>query len=81
VFDINNLKVVNDKFGHEYGNKLIVSSANAIVAIFGEENTYRIGGDEFAVIIENEDDQIVKQLIGTNIKDGPLRSAINMAVE
>jgi diguanylate cyclase (GGDEF)-like protein len=63
VFDINNLKVVNDKFGHEYGNKLIVSSANAIVAIFGEENTYRIGGDEFAVIIENEDDQIVKQLI------------------
>jgi diguanylate cyclase (GGDEF)-like protein len=63
VFDINNLKQVNDKYGHEYGDKLIISVSNAIASIFDENNTYRIGGDEFAVIIENETDENLEQLI------------------
>ncbi len=63
VFDINNLKLVNDKYGHEYGNKLIISAANAITTIFKKNNTYRIGGDEFVVIIENESDNIIEELI------------------
>ena len=63
VFDINNLKLVNDKYGHEYGNKLIISATNAITTIFNKNNTYRIGGDEFVVIIENQNDEILEQLI------------------
>ena len=63
VFDINNLKLVNDKYGHEYGNKLIISATKVITTIFNENNTYRIGGDEFAVIIENESDEKLEQLI------------------
>lgn len=63
VFDINNLKLVNDKYGHEYGNKLIIGAANAITTIFNKNNTYRIGGDEFVVIIENENDEVLNQLI------------------
>ena len=63
VFDINNLKIINDKYGHEFGNKLIISAANAITTIFNKNNTYRIGGDEFVVIIENGSDEILEQLI------------------
>lgn len=63
VFDINNLKLVNDKYGHEYGNKLIISATNVIKTIFNENNTYRIGGDEFVVIIENETDEVLEKLI------------------
>jgi diguanylate cyclase (GGDEF)-like protein len=67
VFDINNLKQINDKYGHEYGNKLIISVANAIAYIFNKDNTYRIGGDEFAVIIKNETDETLEQLISDYI--------------
>ena len=63
VFDINNLKIINDKYGHEFGNKFIITASNAISTIFNRNNTYRIGGDEFVVIIENENDEFVSQLI------------------
>ncbi len=63
VFDINNLKLINDNYGHEYGNKLLIESSNAITTIFNENNTYRIGGDEFVVIIENEEDDNILKLI------------------
>lgn len=63
VFDVNNLKIINDKYGHEFGNKFIITASNAIATIFNRNNTYRIGGDEFVVIIENANDEFVNQLI------------------
>lgn len=53
VIDVNGLKAINDKYGHEYGNKLIIETANVVKEVFGSENVYRIGGDEFAVIMRN----------------------------
>lgn len=53
VFDINGLKKVNDNMGHEFGDALIADAAMIIKYVFGAENTYRIGGDEFIVILEN----------------------------
>jgi diguanylate cyclase (GGDEF)-like protein len=63
VFDINNLKIINDKYGHEIGNKFIITASNAIATIFNRNNTYRIGGDEFVVIIENANDEFINKLI------------------
>lgn len=51
IIDINGLKFVNDNYGHELGNELIIKLTQMIEDVFGEENTYRIGGDEFAVIL------------------------------
>lgn len=51
IIDINGLKSINDKYGHDYGNKLIIEASNNIAEAFGYENVYRIGGDEFAVIM------------------------------
>lgn len=52
--DINNLKTVNDNYGHEFGDELIVISANIIKNSFGQfGNVYRIGGDEFCVLMND----------------------------
>ncbi len=51
VVDANGLKYINDNFGHEMGNELIIKVTQMIAEIFGAENLYRIGGDEFAVIL------------------------------
>lgn len=50
VFDVNNLKQINDNLGHERGDLAITGAAEALVAVFGTGSTYRIGGDEFAVV-------------------------------
>ncbi|MCC3357357.1 GGDEF domain-containing protein [Bacillus sp. REN16] len=49
--DINNLKVVNDKFGHPEGDYLIQTICNVIRNVVNEEDVlFRYGGDEFIVI-------------------------------
>lgn len=53
IFDINDLKKINDKFGHAIGNAVIRGAADSIVSAFGGDNTFRIGGDEFIAIAEN----------------------------
>ncbi|MDO4273184.1 MAG: GGDEF domain-containing protein [Eubacteriales bacterium] len=52
--DVNHLKQVNDTLGHEKGDALILETAQALEKVFGSiGEVYRIGGDEFAVILEN----------------------------
>ena len=53
--DINNLKETNDKFGHDVGDDLIVCTAKILTDTFKASAIFRIGGDEFAVILLNED--------------------------
>ncbi len=48
--DVNGLKEVNDRFGHEAGDELIVSVSKAITAVFPEARRYRFGGDEFVIL-------------------------------
>ena len=53
IFDLNNLKTINDTYGHLQGDDAIITTANLISQSFSNFCTaYRIGGDEFAVIIE-----------------------------
>lgn len=48
--DLNGLKKVNDEQGHRAGDELIVRAAGTIAGIFAED-VYRVGGDEFVVIL------------------------------
>lgn len=53
ALDINGLKNVNDRLGHNAGDELIVGAAECIQAVFGSYgNCYRVGGDEFMAILE-----------------------------
>ena len=69
VFDVNNLKLINDTYGHECGNALLIKASSAITTVFNHVNTYRIGGDEFAVIIENESEENINILLITQNND------------
>ncbi len=55
IADINNLKLTNDKYGHDVGNDLIVHTARILMNTFKNSAVFRIGGDEFAVLLQGDD--------------------------
>lgn len=55
VFDLNGLKYVNDTYGHIAGDNFIKEGCKIICDAFSHSPVYRIGGDEFAVIIKGAD--------------------------
>ena len=63
VADINGLKAANDKYGHETGNKLIIKSAKAICDAFDHSPVFRIGGDEFAAVLQGRDFENYNELV------------------
>ena len=54
MIDVNYLKRVNDTYGHERGNEYLINAAKLACSVFGEEHVYRIGGDEFVVILDGD---------------------------
>ena len=62
--DIDGLKFVNDNFGHSVGDEMIKKVASEIKEVFGEYGKcFRIGGDEFEIIILNENKSFINLLI------------------
>ena len=57
VFDCDNLKVINDQYGHDKGDVYLKNACSLICRVFQKSPVYRIGGDEFAVILQDEDYQ------------------------
>ena len=55
VFDLNDLKKVNDTQGHDAGDRYLQESAKLICDVLKHSPVYRIGGDEFAALLEGED--------------------------
>ena len=55
VLDINFLKMANDTYGHNIGNQLIVKASQIISSTFDRSPVFRIGGDEFSVILQGKD--------------------------
>ncbi len=53
--DINDLKKVNDMWGHMIGDRYIKESSATICRIFQHSPVFRLGGDEFAVILTGQD--------------------------
>ena len=53
--DLNNLKIVNDTFGHDKGDQYIINCCKAICDLFKHSPVYRIGGDEFVAILQSDD--------------------------
>lgn len=55
ICDVNGLKKVNDTRGHKAGDMVIKKACSVICEIFGDGEVFRIGGDEFAVVLEGSD--------------------------
>lgn len=55
-FDVNGLKVVNDRYGHQAGDLLLRSVVNSVKALLRESDLlFRMGGDEFMIICPETD--------------------------
>lgn len=53
VIDVDNFKQINDRYGHQAGDAALVALVAALSgALRGDDHIYRIGGDEFAVVLD-----------------------------
>lgn len=64
ICDVNGLKETNDNIGHDEGNKLLINSCRLICRTFAHSPVFRIGGDEFAAILRNDDFTNREALVG-----------------
>ena len=55
IFDCDNLKQINDRYGHEKGDIYLKAASRVICNAFQHSPVFRIGGDEFSVILINDD--------------------------
>lgn len=63
VFDCDDLKTVNDKYGHDKGDIYLRTASQLICKVFQHSPVFRIGGDEFAVVLRDEDLMNKRKLI------------------
>ena len=54
-FDLNGLKNVNDRYGHEAGDRMILTFSKLLSAVFSDTaELFRMGGDEFIAVLKND---------------------------
>ena len=84
VFDINQLKMINDDYGHDMGDKLIITIADEIRKVFGGNRIYRVGGDEFVAILDEPDPSakitLLKDRIALRSKEKPIRKDLDLEI-
>ena len=68
LYDINGLKYINDTYGHETGDKAIIAVANVLQDTYDEESIFRIGGDEFVVLLTDNDKDVTLQIFNSVIQ-------------
>ena len=85
ICDMNGLKVINDKFGHMEGDKLLRAAASILNDnLKHAHDVYRVGGDEFVAIYISPKDEVVKEDIAEvrkaceEYKDSPIILSIAM---
>ena len=73
VFDVNDLKEINDSEGHQAGDRYIRDACMIICRIFKHSPVFRVGGDEFVVVAQDSDyddlDNLLDQLKESNDKN------------
>ena len=55
MFDCDDLKTINDRYGHDKGDQYLKTACRLICRIFQHSPVFRVGGDEFAVILKDDD--------------------------
>ena len=80
VCDLNGLKTINDTKGHAAGDRYIRQACNIICNIFDHSPVYRVGGDEFVVVLRERDyenrENLVTQLHRSNVMNTTSDGAI-----
>lgn len=62
LLDLNDFKIINDTYGHKVGDQVLCHFANVLrYVIRGTDNIFRIGGDEFLILFQNENKEKIIQ--------------------
>ena len=85
MVDMNDLKRMNDTYGHERGNDAIRNTCSLICDVFAHSPVYRFGGDEFVVVVKGRDYDNIEELIqkfhgAVQASDGQPWEKVNAAV-
>ncbi|KLV11701.1 MULTISPECIES: GGDEF domain-containing protein [Photobacterium] len=82
LFDLDNFKQVNDRFGHPDGDKVIRQFSQLLKkSVRASDRCYRIGGDEFAVLLQPATDESALQVyyrVEQMISDDPILRPLNI---
>jgi diguanylate cyclase (GGDEF)-like protein len=78
VLDLDNFKTVNDRFGHQEGDNLLLTFAQILNdSLRANEKAYRFGGDEFCCLIETEQrraiDSVARRIMRNAAKNDLLK--------
>lgn len=65
MLDLNGLKIINDAFGHHAGDEALIEVGNIFKKVFEDHFVARIGGDEFAVLLQGVEEDEVDRLKNT----------------
>ena len=80
VFDLNDLKHINDTKGHQAGDRYIREGCRIICKAFTHSPVFRLGGDEFAVIVGSGDyerlDENMEKIHRTNLRNKAAGKAV-----
>ncbi len=79
IIDINDLKYVNDKLGHQAGDQYIREACRIVCTTFKRSSVFRVGGDEFCVISQGDDYENINELI-KKIEDHNAEALLNGGV-
>lgn len=66
IFDVDNFKMINDTMGHPVGDEILKKVAKILLEVFdgAEYRVYRIGGDEFSVLVEGDREaEVIERLL------------------
>ena len=87
IFDMNGLKTINDQYGHSSGDQALKDAADILIAVYGKDSLYRVGGDEFIAVLVDKTEEDIKSglsrvdelLIEENKKERPDRLNISLS--
>lgn len=88
MFDVNDLKLINDTRGHSFGDEVIQRASRMICEIYKHSPIFRVGGDEFIAVLSEHDyeqrDDLIRKLREESLANKRSRSgpvlACGMAV-
>ncbi len=90
MIDLNNLKLVNDLYGHRFGDMMLVKAAKILKSCCRDEDTVaRFGGDEFVILLpqtindraETVKERILEECDSVLVQDIPISLAIGVATK
>ncbi|WP_298532189.1 sensor domain-containing diguanylate cyclase [uncultured Ruminococcus sp.] len=78
--DLNGLKAVNDREGHDAGDKLLTKAAALLKIAFSDYDIYRAGGDEFVVLCPNAAEKRLVEMVSQLRRLADNTADVNFAV-